>query len=331
MYILEYSVYFTRWPCICVPHCLASRLKITLYALSTALVDSSKLTNFFSEVPTNADEPIVAVEDHSKSVSKPEIAAPRCALVCADSALTFLGKMGDVLDQGEVMFRHGYSYFFHKTEQNSMRTDRTTVYNTPVLAVLLKNAGEAVAFENDEAPIDRFAMRKWSHKHSLTATEDGQTVQLIRGPLSVNVLSVGDVDESRAAELVFVPVRSVEGEVVVDEDAWPVAKTVLKGALVLPVSVVEQVHYIDKNNNDQYKQSASTQLPASISSISSLNSRRHSSFSLSPASLRHSAFSSKAVTIAYMYSFLLTMSISRSLHSPHSSLKRTPKIPLKVS
>ena len=62
---------------------------------------------------------------------------------------------------------------------------------------------------------------------------------LVVPPLPVYVLAVVDVDESGPFEFAAVPIRHVEGEVVIDEDAEPLAAALLiGGALVLGIPVV---------------------------------------------------------------------------------------------
>lgn len=65
---------------------------------------------------------------------------------------------------------------------------------------------------------------------------------LVVFPLAVDVLSMGEVDEGGSVEFVLPPVRDVEGEVVVDEDAQAMADVIRCGwALVLAVTVVENI------------------------------------------------------------------------------------------
>ena len=63
---------------------------------------------------------------------------------------------------------------------------------------------------------------------------------LVVPPLPVYVLAVVDVDESGSFEFSAVPIRHVEGEVVIDEDAEPLAAALLiGGALVLGIPIVD--------------------------------------------------------------------------------------------
>ena len=179
-----------------------------------------------------------------------------------------------------------------------MRADRTAIHNAPLVMVLLQDAGKAVPLEYDEALPHRLALPELPHQNSLSAPKDRQPIELVVLALSVDVLSVRDVEEGGAVQLVAVPVRGVEGEVVVDEDARTVSEVIEERALILPVAIVEQIHgeFIDKNNNDptHYINSNHSSIMASTSSLSSF---LHSSLSLSPITLRHSAFSSRAITI----------------------------------
>ena len=67
-------------------------------------------------------------------------------------------------------------------------------------------------------------------------------MRLVEVPLAIDVLAVGEVEESGAVQFVVGPVRDVQGKVVVDEDAYSAALVLaVHPALVFAVTVINDV------------------------------------------------------------------------------------------
>jgi hypothetical protein len=67
---------------------------------------------------------------------------------------------------------------------------------------------------------------------------------LVVVPLTVHIFSVCEVEEGGPLESVAVPMRGMEGEIVIEEDAWSVALALgVERSLIFAVTVVYYFHF----------------------------------------------------------------------------------------
>ena len=133
-----------------------------------------------------------------------------------------------------------------------MRGKFATAYNVPLLIFLLKYTCKVKSLENDETPISWKVVFEITNKHSFSKPEHWQPRKQVVFPLPVDILSVGDVDESGAIEFVALPVGKIEGEIVIDEDTYSVSLGEgVHGPLVFSISIVKRLvlHFNIKINN----------------------------------------------------------------------------------
>ena len=119
-----------------------------------------------------------------------------------------------------------------------MATNVATGCNRPLPFFLRQNTCKILSFKNEKALLSRFSVFEFGQKNSITWPEYVESFWFIFAPLSVHIFAVGEVDEGGAVEFVAMPVRDMEGEIVVNEDANSLSLFVADRTLVLAVTVV---------------------------------------------------------------------------------------------
>ena len=129
----------------------------------------------------------------------------------------------------------------YELQQPFVGPELATLHHHPLLICLALDDGHEVGpFEDDQNSANESAPFEFAQNHRVADPEDIESMGLVVPPLPVYVLAVVDVDESGSFEFSAVPIRHVEGEVVIDEDAEPLAAALLiGGALVLGIPIVD--------------------------------------------------------------------------------------------
>ena len=120
-----------------------------------------------------------------------------------------------------------------------MRGECSTFDNVPIGLILLKKTCKVKALEDDETFVMGEVILEVANYDCIGEAKDGESWELVVGPFSINIFSVGDVEEGGTIEFVVVPVGEVEGEVVVDKDTQSVSLSVgVRGALIFAIAIV---------------------------------------------------------------------------------------------
>ena len=173
--------------------------------------------------------PVVLVEDDAEFTFEAEIAAlqghpdplPR--------------NVGEKPRQAEMVRLHRQLGLLDELQQLLVGPELATLHHCPLLICLALDDGHEVGpFEDDQNSADESAPFEFAPNHRVADPEDIESMGFFVPPLPVDILAVVDVDEGGPFEFAAVPIRHVEGEIVIDEDAEPLATALLVGGALVP-------------------------------------------------------------------------------------------------
>ena len=98
---------------------------------------------------------------------------------------------------------------------------------------------EIESLEDDQTFARWSSLFTVTNQDSVARSKDSESIGFAIFPLAVDVLSMSDVDEGEPVDLIVPPMRNVESEVIVDEDAQAVPLALrVHFSLVLAVAEV---------------------------------------------------------------------------------------------
>lgn len=107
----------------------------------------------------------------------------------------------------------------------------------PLLTIFLQDTPEAVSLKDEQAALRGHSEDISSQQDGISASVDVESMRLVVLPLPVDVLGVCQVDQCGALHAILLPVRDMEGEVVINDHSHAVSLRSLKQPLVLAVTV----------------------------------------------------------------------------------------------
>jgi len=160
--------------------------------------------------------------------------------------------IADKFSERIIMLRNRESCFFEHFKKHTMRSKFIAEYYFPLLVFLLQYTSKIEFFKDDKASVSRKVIFKFSDQDSISTSKDWKSWQLIIFPLSIDVLSMWNVDKCGSIKFVLFPVGEIEGEIIINENADSMSLIVgIHWSLIFSVSIVKRLvlHFNIKRNN----------------------------------------------------------------------------------
>ena len=210
-------IYFLNWPLTFILNGL-SCCKITLLCCSFRFKLSAELAKLLVSMLSNGNKSIVAIEDNRQAVDITKVAVILEARKSLDWVV-IARKWARKLDKRKVMFLHIYLQELNELHQRTVVAQLSRLDDLPIFVTFCQHASEAMTLEDEQAPVAGHSKHILRQKDRISRSVNIQSMWLIILPLSVYVFCMGQVDQCWPLHFILVPMGSMEGQIVVDEDS----------------------------------------------------------------------------------------------------------------
>lgn len=192
--------------------------EVALFCCSFRGKLSAELAELLVPMLTDGHKSIVAIEDNCQTVDIAKVAVILEARKGLDWVMVARKRTGK-LDKRKVMFGHIDLQEFDELHQRTVVGQLPGLDDLPGLVALAQYASKAMTLEDEQASVAGHSEHILRQKDGISRSVDIQAMRLIVLPLSVYVFCMREVHQCWSLHLILVPVRSVEGQIVVYEDA----------------------------------------------------------------------------------------------------------------